>query len=978
MHGVKREDYKAQQQEARQEARRAKMQERLERLREQEATVLAKRKEGCTDEEVMKETSRLLMENIELHTIWNYRREILLKLLPKADVEEKQTLLQAELGLVFDAMQQNPKIYVVWYHRKWIISLRMLPPEALTHELKLCAKLLMVDSRNFHCWNYRRYISAIAGCPAEKDVEFTISKINENFSNYSAWHLRSRLLPSLSSDEDCTAMAQEELELVKSAFFTEPADQSAWLYHRWLLGSDWWRSEAGRGDSPVLVGSSPGNGELFVPSTRHNDFCIGLVFSAAVQQLDGGGVVATTSWQNLEEDRWPLEWEPILGNSKGSRVWIGRLPKSQKVLPGSSVRVSVTSGVRLWGPEATGAVPSWIEFKVATDNEAKTHQEDLLLATPEQLSVAPVPKTVMTEAGCLAAHASVRMSPLHKQAITLQFGTPVQISQVAVAVAGIERIGFWSPQPTKDETGASAKAWRFNCITPPLSPEEVDGEIKLTVGTQGLFDSESDNPADAVNKISLQKLEVSAGDDAEDHIHSFTQIVLGEIHCCRELLDLEPRTKWPQLTLASLMVLVGWPVTHAGPLLENLAQDDPMRARYYDDFGSQLRIRGALEKLSVHSCAANLSRERLTTMVSNSGLCVGLRSLDLSHNLLESTASITGGVLPLLESLDLGHNKLVKIAGGTLSSLPRLVELSLASNDLATVEGLRGCRTIAKLELGNNPRLEDCVESVVGLLMEGFLDANQEDRRRTPVVSGLADKQQDDDDPEKGLIRLSNGWVFSSDLKPKDLDQIRTLISVNGLTSFDVAAEPLKPGSDAEAADAAFAAMVAANPDATVIGEPPAQTPEEYASAADAAFAKLMEKFPDATVHGNQEDRRRTPVVSGLADKQQDDDDPEKGLIRLSNGWVFSSDLKPKDLDQIRTLISVNGLTSFDVAAEPLKPGSDAEAADAAFAAMVAANPDATVIGEPPAQTPEEYASAADAAFAKLMEKFPDATVVQP
>lgn len=58
--------------------------------------------------------------------------------------------------------------------------------------------------------------------------------IYKNFSNYSAWHRRSTLFPLLSVKEIAPLVASD-LEMVKSAYFTEPADQSSWFYLRWLV-----------------------------------------------------------------------------------------------------------------------------------------------------------------------------------------------------------------------------------------------------------------------------------------------------------------------------------------------------------------------------------------------------------------------------------------------------------------------------------------------------------------------------------------------------------------------------------------------------------------------------------------------------------------------------------------------------------------------------------------------------------------------
>lgn len=72
----------------------------------------------------------------------------------------------------------------------------------------------------------------------QAEFDFTTLMIYRNFSNYSAWHRRSRLLPrfqSILGTEGLKAIVAADLKLIRSAYFTEPADQSCWFYLIWLL-----------------------------------------------------------------------------------------------------------------------------------------------------------------------------------------------------------------------------------------------------------------------------------------------------------------------------------------------------------------------------------------------------------------------------------------------------------------------------------------------------------------------------------------------------------------------------------------------------------------------------------------------------------------------------------------------------------------------------------------------------------------------
>uniref|UniRef100_A0A673IAD4 Geranylgeranyl transferase type-2 subunit alpha n=1 Tax=Sinocyclocheilus rhinocerous TaxID=307959 RepID=A0A673IAD4_9TELE len=204
--------------------------------------VLKKRSAGEHDEEALQLTQQLLSSNPDFATLWNYRREVLLHLETLREKDEVQKLYESELHFIEACLKVNPKSYGCWHHRSWVNT--RLPQPDWTRELGLCDRCLSLDERNFHCWDYRRVVVKESGVSAEQELQFTDRLIGSNFSNYSSWHYRSTLLPQLhpqpvpdsAPNTICEEQLLKEYELAHNAFFTDPNDQSAWFYYRWLLG----------------------------------------------------------------------------------------------------------------------------------------------------------------------------------------------------------------------------------------------------------------------------------------------------------------------------------------------------------------------------------------------------------------------------------------------------------------------------------------------------------------------------------------------------------------------------------------------------------------------------------------------------------------------------------------------------------------------------------------------------------------------
>lgn len=138
-------------------------------------------------------------------------------------------LINSDLKFLLPLLLQYPKCYWIWNHRAWLLEQAsgQLPSETARslweHELGLISTMLTRDSRNFHGWGYRATVVSklesreLNGqSMTRSEYEYTTKKIGEDLSNFSAWHMRSRLI--LRMLNEAAASDQERREMLDSGW----------------------------------------------------------------------------------------------------------------------------------------------------------------------------------------------------------------------------------------------------------------------------------------------------------------------------------------------------------------------------------------------------------------------------------------------------------------------------------------------------------------------------------------------------------------------------------------------------------------------------------------------------------------------------------------------------------------------------------------------------------------------------------------
>lgn len=107
------------------------------------------------------------------------------------------------------SIKNNPKSYIAWHFRRKIIKQVDVD---FDRERKLMLVCFESDERNFHCWNYKRFLFG-------ETIDIALLLFKNNFSNYSAIH---------------DLLVYDYKLCLKQQMYTDPEDEGLWAAFRIL------------------------------------------------------------------------------------------------------------------------------------------------------------------------------------------------------------------------------------------------------------------------------------------------------------------------------------------------------------------------------------------------------------------------------------------------------------------------------------------------------------------------------------------------------------------------------------------------------------------------------------------------------------------------------------------------------------------------------------------------------------------------
>lgn len=106
--------------------------------------IMAMRNANSLDQNLLELTGKILSVNPDLSTLWNIRRECILKM--TSTEEPDVALFDRDLNFTESCLMVQPKSYGAWHHRVWVLE--NSPSPDWEREVKLCTVYLKKDERN--------------------------------------------------------------------------------------------------------------------------------------------------------------------------------------------------------------------------------------------------------------------------------------------------------------------------------------------------------------------------------------------------------------------------------------------------------------------------------------------------------------------------------------------------------------------------------------------------------------------------------------------------------------------------------------------------------------------------------------------------------------------------------------------------------------------------------------------------------------